>query len=189
MKLNKMLLLFFYTGIVYTCQSEYTGLVQKELATNIKNDSIFHNIRFGNTKKEFYEVCWNLNKNGIATHGPNNSYVQTILLPKDSTKTTEKISMLFYAKFSKENIIRAMDVKFSFVAWAPWNKELQSEKLIPRIIDTLLKWYPGNDFIEVKDNILVKVDGNRQIQLLRESDRDVSVIIEDLEYKYNNIKK
>ena len=52
-----------------------------------------------------------------------------------------------------------------------------------------MKWYPGNPFIKVKDDILVKVDGKRQIQLLVESDRDVSVLIEDLEYKFNNLKE
>ena len=82
-----------------------------------------------------------------------------------------------------------MDVKFSFVAWAPWNDDLLADKLLPKVKDTLMKWYPGNPFIKVKNNILVKVDGNRQIQLAQESDRDVSVLIEDLAYKYNNLNK
>ena len=159
------------------------------MAKNKNNDTIFHNLKFGQTKKEFFEICWELNKNGIATHGPSNSYVQTFLYPKDSTKLTEKMRMLFYAKFNDNNIINAMDVKFSYVAWAPWNEDLKANKLLPKIKDTLMKWYPGNEFIKVKDDILVKVDGKRQIQLQVNSDRDVSVLIEDLEYKFNNLKE
>ena len=58
-----------------------------------------------------------------------------------------------------------------------------------RIEDTpAYKNYPGNDFIKVKD-VLVKVDGNRQIRLKQESDQDVSVVIEDMEYRYNKLRK
>ena len=45
----------------------------------------------------------------MATHGGNNQNVKIILQPEDSTKTTEKINMLFYPKFSPENNIIAMD--------------------------------------------------------------------------------
>lgn len=186
---NKTIIFTLCIFIISSCQSEYTKLVKKELASGKKYDTIFHNLRFGNTKKEFYQICWDLNKKGIATHGENNSYVKTILEPTDSIHKTKKIVMMFYAKFNPKDIITAMDIKFSYLAWAPWNKDLQSEDLIPILQDTLLKWYPGNPFIKLKNNILVKVDGNRQIQLQQESNRDVSVLIENLEYKYNTLVK
>ncbi|REE83321.1 hypothetical protein BX611_0610 [Lutibacter oceani] len=186
--LNKVFL-FLLILSVFSCQSDYTKLVKKELASGKQYDSIFHNLKFGQTKSDFFKICWGLNEEGIATHGPSNNYVQTILKSQDTTNSTEDIRMLFYAKFNPENIITAMDVKFSFVAWAPWNDDLLADKLLPKVKDTLMKWYPGNPFIKVKNNILVKVDGNRQIQLAQESDRDVSVLIEDLAYKYNNINK
>jgi hypothetical protein len=191
MKLNRFskIVMLFSILIIYSCQSDYTKLVKKELASGKKNDSVFFNLKFGQTKDHFFETCWNLNKKQILTHGPNNGYVQYFLNPKDSTKTTEKMRMLFYAKFDPDNIITAFDVKFSYVAWAPWNTDLLADKLLPKIQDTLMKWYPGNSFSKVKDDILVKVDGNRQIQLKVESDRDVSVIIEDLSYKYNKLNK
>ncbi|RIA10750.1 hypothetical protein OE09_2624 [Flavobacteriaceae bacterium MAR_2010_72] len=170
------------------CQSEYTKLVKSELSSNKQNNSIFHDLEFGQTRSDFYEICWGLNKRGIATHGPSNNYVQTFLEPKDTTQTLKKIRMLFYAKFNERDIITAMDVKFSYSAWAPWNKEMQGDKLLPIVQDTLMKWYPGNPFMKVK-NALVKVDGNRQIKMFQESERDVSVLIEDLEYKYNTLVK
>lgn len=189
MKLNN----FFKTAllaiiiILSSCQSDYTKLVKNELESGKVNNSIFHDLEFGQTKKEFFEICWNLNKEGIATHGPNNNYVQTILYPQDSTKTTEQIQMLFYAKFNPDDIITAMDVKFSYLGWLPWSEKFGADNLIPTVQDTLMKWYPGNPFIKTKKNILVKVDGNRQIQVKKESEKDVSVLIEDLAYKYKNL--
>lgn len=190
MKLNRLkkLGIFLVIILVCSCQSEYTKLVKSELASGKTYNSVFHGLEFGQTRKEFYEICWNLNKQGIATHGGKNENVQTILYPKDSTQKTKKIKMLFYAKFNPDDIITAMDVTFSYVAWAPWNKDLESDDLLPVIQDSLMKWYPGNTFMKVK-NTLVKVDGNRQIQLKTETDRDVSVLIEDLKYKLNHLKK
>ena len=187
--INFNLALIALVLLVSSCQSDYTKLVKKELKSGIHKDTIFHGLKFGQTKGDFFRICWDLNKKKIATHGPDNSYVQTILYPQDSTQITKKIRMLFYAKFSSDDIIRAMDVKFSYVDWAPWNTDLLSDKLLPKVQDSLMKWYPGNEFMKVRDNILVKVDGNRQIQLAIDTDRDVSVLIEDLSYKINHLKK
>lgn len=186
MKYNKIIKGGFLLGMLflYSCQSEYSKLVRKELASNVKNDTLFNNLRFGNTKKEFYEICWDLNKKGIATHGENNNYVKKYLMPTDSVNRLKIIKMLFYARFDSSDKITAMDMKFSYSAWAPWNKDLLADALLPVLQDTLLKWYPGNSFMKMKNGISVKVDGNRQIQIKKESDRDVSVLIENLEYKY-----
>ncbi len=183
---NNLIMVFLFI-FVSSCQSEYTKLVKDELAKGIKNDSVFYELKFGQTKAEFFDICKKYNQKRILTHGPNNSYVQSFLYPKDTTDTTHKMRMLFYAKFNPEQKIVAMDIKFSYVAWAPWNEDLHADALLPKVKDTLMNWYPGNTFISVKDNILVKVDGNRQIQLKQESNKDVSVLIEDLEYKYNTL--
>lgn len=180
-------ILFFVLLSASSCQSEYTKLVKKELASGVKKDTVLFDLKFGNTRKEFYEICWNLNKEGIATHGGNNSYVQTILGAKDTLNKAKKIKMLFYAQFNKQNIVTGVDMKFSYSAWAPWNKYLESDKLLPAIKDTLLKWYPGNSFLKFEKGVFVKVDGNRQIQLKIASKEEVSVLIEDLAYKYKTL--
>lgn len=173
---------------LFNCESEYTKLVKSELSSGKKNDTIFFDLRFGNTRQEFYKICWDLNKKELVTNGPSNNYVQVMLESKDSLETYKSIQMLFYGKFNSDDILTAMDLKFSYEAWSPWNKDLQADKLLPVVQDTLLKWYPGNHFMSVK-NVLVKVDGNRQIQLKQESDKDVSVLIENLEYKYETLTK
>ena len=185
--LNKALL-FIITLLVFSCESEYTKLVKNELDSGVKNDEVFYGLKFGQTKSDFFKICWDLNKKHLVTHGGNNNYVQKMLYPQDSTKHIEKIVMLFYARFNPDDIMVAMDLKFSYEAWAPWNKDLQADKLLPVVQDTLLKWYPGNLFMKVK-NVLVKVDGNRQIELKQVSDRDVSVLIKDLEYNYKTLVK
>ena len=172
--------------LIFSCQSDYTNLVENELDSGVKHDTMLYDLKFGDTRKEFFKKCWELNKKGIATHGPANNYVQVFLNPKDSTNTVDKISLLFYSTFNENDITTGMDMKFSYVAWAPWNKELQADKLLPVVKDTLMKWYPGNKFMEVNDRE-VKVDGNRQIKIFQESDRDVAVIIENLAYKYEKL--
>jgi hypothetical protein len=189
MKFNKfnIIALVFSIALLISCQSDYTKLVKKELASGIKHDTVLFDLSFGNTRKEFYQICWDLNKNGTATHGENNNYVKTILGLKDTLNKVKKIKLMFYARFSKKDMIRGLDMKFTYTAWAPWNKELTAEKLLPSVKDTLLKWYPGNPFLKLKQDILVKVDGNRQIQLKIASDREVSVLIEDLSHKYKKM--
>jgi hypothetical protein len=189
MRFNKfnIITLVFSIALLISCQSDYTKLVKKELASGIKHDTVLFDLSFGNTRKEFYQICWDLNKNGIATHGENNNYVKTILGLKDTLNKVKKIKLMFYARFSEKNMIRGLDMKFTYTAWAPWNKELTAEKLLPSVKDTLLKWYPGNPFLKLKQDILVKIDGNRQIQLKIASDREVSVLIEDLSYKYKKM--
>ena len=78
--------------------------------------------------------------------------------------------------------------QFYFNAWSIWNKKLQADKLVPVVMDTLKKWYPGNDFIKVplkKDStqIFVKIDGNRRITIKPLDDnRIVKAKIDDLRY-------
>lgn len=180
-------LMIFLVIMMSSCQSDYTKLVKRELASGKQNDSIFYRLKFGQTRSYFFKNCWELNKQQLLSQGPNNGYVQAFLHPQDTTDRVHDIRMLFYPRFDPNDKIISMDVKFSYVAWAPWNKDLHADKLLPRVKDTLLKWFPGNKFMKVRDSILVKVDGNRQIQLSEGSDRDVSVLIEDLNYKLNKL--
>jgi hypothetical protein len=173
---------------VSACQSEYTKLVKNELASGKRNDSIFYNLRFGNTKTEFFKICKDLNRKHLVKQGPSNTNVQALFNPRDTSEVFQKIKMLFYGVFNSDNIMTGMDVEFSYEDWALWNKDLYADKLVPVVQDTLMKCFPGNPFMQVKGS-LVKVDGNRQIVLKQKSERDVSVRIEDLEYKYKTLLK
>ena len=81
-----------------------------------------------------------------------------------------------------------LDMKFYYDAWSLWNKSLHADQLVPVVQDSLMAWYPGNEFIEVtlkKSNkqVFVKVDGNRQILIETPNDtREVDVRIDDLRF-------
>lgn len=180
-----LLLLILLVGC---SESKYSKLVKTEMAKNIVNDSLVFEMKFGQTRQEFYDQCWKLNNKGIITHGPNNNFVQYYLPQKEGDSSINSIKMLFYGIFDKEKIMRGMDMRFSYNAWSLWNESTHSDKLITVVKDTLQSWYPGNGFIEVtmkrsKKDIFVKVDGNRRIiiePLI--NTKDVDVRIDDLRY-------
>lgn len=192
MKYNKIFFLasiLLMTLFATSCQSEYTKTVNKEAEKGVPNDSLVLGMAFGNTKKYFYDQCWQLNNQGLVTHGPNNRSVQHLLSKSGKDKNLTAINMLFYGDFNENNIMIGMDMEFSYKAWAPWNKDFTSEKLLPVVKDTLMNWFPGNEFILLKldkmpKETYVKVDGNRQILTYVKGKKDVVVKIEDLKYKY-----
>lgn len=103
---------------------KYEKLVKKELARNVREDSLFLGMKFGMTSKEFYAHCWELNKKGLLTDGNNN----TAVLYKLDKELSHPASMNFYPDFHENKIYR-MKTDFSYNAWAPWNKQLFADSL------------------------------------------------------------
>ena len=87
-----------------------------------------------------------------------------------------------------KKIMRGMEMRFYFTGWSDWNKELSSDILLKQIKDSLIDWFPGNDFFKVdfKNNLSteVKIDGNRRILAFKQNSKDVAVRIEDMSGKY-----
>ena len=185
LKMSRYIIPFIAILLIASCQqSEYEKLIKNEMSKDVVHDSIFLGMNFGQTKQDFFDKCWKLNSKGLVTHGPNNQFVSYVLPIKEGDDTTKSIRMLFYGLFNDDKIMTGMKLQFSYQAWSLWNKS----KLVPVVMDTLKKWYPGNDFLKVdskksQDDILVKVDGNRRI-IIRPLDdtREVKVIIDDLRY-------
>ena len=170
-------------GILFLCLTiigvgcyvdPYANLVKKELARKERMDSLFLDMKFGMTSKEFFTQCWELNKKGVITDGTNN----TSVLYKIPTALKYPASMNFYPDFYQDKIYK-MRVSFQFDAWAPWNKQLNSDSLMPRVLDLYRSWYPGNDFMKLTDpkrgTIYVKVDGNRRIVVGKSNEVQVNV--------------
>jgi hypothetical protein len=160
---------------------KYERLAAKELATGKRTDSLFLGIYLGMPVKDFYTYCWQMNKKGLVMDGYNNNYV-LYKLHRDELKHPG--SMNFYPDFLNEKIYR-MRVIYQYDGWAPWNKPLSSDSLLPDIIKLYKNWYPkGNDFIRVDDakkgTIYVKVDNNRRITIGRYDDMYVKADFTDL---------
>lgn len=189
LKITKFIyLLTFCIGLISCNKSDYTKLVKSEMSKNIEHDSLFLGMTFGQTKQEFFDKCWKLNSQGLVMQGPNNQFVAYNLPLKKGDSLTKSIRMLFYGIFDEKKIMTGMNLQFSYNAWSLWNKSLQPDKLVPVVQDTLIKWFPGNDFLKVnikknEKDLLVKVDGNRRIIIKPIDDnREVKVRIDDLRH-------
>jgi len=188
--------------IIVSCESDYSKLVKREFATGVKNDSLFFGMKFNDSKTEFFDICKDLNEKELVTHGPNNKFVKHVM--KSNGDDDSDIQMLFYGIFDKDGMkvfdkdkkMTGLNMRFSYSGWSPWNKHLNTSKLIPKLKDTLKKWFPGNDFIkvdieEIKKKTFIKIDGNRQIKMFALNDEVVAVKIENLDEKsgYNDVAK
>lgn len=158
------------------------------MAKGVVYDSLLFDMKFGQRKQEFFQKCWQLNQKGIISNGPGNESVKYMLPQQSETNSEQNITLLFFGDFNENKIMTGMDYQFYYNAWSIWNKKLQSDKLVPVVMDSLKKWYPGNDFIKVplkKDSteIFVKVDGNRRITIRPlDDDKIVKAKIDDLRY-------
>ncbi len=176
-----LVILLAFAGCV---QSDYTRLVKSELAKGIRNDSILLGIKFGDTRQDFFGRCFDLNKQHLVTQGPSGLKVQYLL--SDSLVNMEKpnkIRLLFSPFFDTEEKIAEMDLEFSYLGWAPWNKNLQSDSLKVKMMELIMLWYKGNNFIEAKvgdEYIPVKLDGNRRVLVHIKDAQSVTIRVQDI---------
>ena len=175
-----ILLLFLMIG----CNSNsYEKTIKKELARGIKIDSMPFGLKLGNSKKDFYDRCWELNKSGVVTQGPGNAYARHYMEPKE--EKGKRIDMLFFGIFDKYDKMTGMKMEFSYTGWSPWAKDYQAEILKEAIEDTLMKWFPGNDFKDVDieiDDVFAsyKIEANLKFKLFKIDDRQIGVRIEQI---------
>ena len=166
---------FFF---LYACKHSYYDIEKRELNTGVRNDSIFFDLHFGMDRKDFYDRCWELNKQGIVKEGPSNSSV--IYSIKEGVRYN--VEMLFYPKFH-ENKVYMMLTTFTYEGWAPWNRDRFSNFLLEDVKQLLESWY-GGSFLAVEDGndekLYVMVQGNRRITISIIDDRDVRVRFTDL---------
>lgn len=159
------------------CKSDYEKMVERELNSGVRHDSLFLGLYFGMTRDSFYEHCFGLNRQGLVTNGPQNNTVLYAI-----KGYSQPIDMNFYPDFNRDKIWR-MRVYFNYEAWAPWNKMLYAEKLVPETLDLLGKWY-GPGFLSLKTPegkpLWVKMDGNRQLLLVIQDEKMLRVEISDM---------
>ena len=156
----------------------YERRLKKELASGIRYDSLFMGITFGMTQKEFYEQCWDMNKDSIIKQGSANMSVQYDIIEELQHPAT----MNFYPRFDSGKIFE-MPVRFIYNGWAPWTKELSPGNLAKDV----KSWYEdiyGKGFISVthpfNGTAYTKIDGNRRITIYVENDLYVWAIFTDL---------
>lgn len=169
----------FLLFILWGCQQdhEYHRRMKEELASGIRYDSLFLGLSLGMVQRDFYGHCWELNKKGLIRQGSGNT---TVLYEMKELK--EPADMNFYPSFY-ESKIWEMPVKFNYVAWAPWNKQLSSDSLLIDVLQLFKKEY-GSDFMEIKHrkwgSAYVWLHGNRRISLFKIDEQFVMAIFTDM---------
>ena len=168
---------------VLSCEqkSDYHRMVERELASGVRQDSLFFGLYLGMTSKDFYTHCWELNKQGLIRQGASNTSVYYRI---DDFKYPA--GMDFYPVFYKDKIV-SMPIMFTYDGWAPWNRRLFAEHLKKEVLVLMEEWY-GPGFLEIENpdpiglrgNAFVKVDGNRRISVYNLDDTIVRVDIVDL---------
>lgn len=153
-------------------------MLEAELASGQRHDSLFLGLALGMDRKDFYAICWDLNKAGQMTQGSNNLSARYFL--NEGLKAPAYLD--FYPTYNGDTISE-MPALFVYKDWAPWNKALSSDSLLVDVKQLLERWY-GPGFIEIKNkakgDLWVKVDGNRRIKFHKQEPNQVKMIITDM---------
>ena len=165
--------------LLYSCKEKYDyyAHVQEEMESGVRNDSLFLGYYLGMSQQDFYDHSWELNKQRKVKQGQFNRSVEYQI-----TDQEERIQMNFFPTF-ENGAIANMPVVFTYTAWAPWNKELWSDKLILHVRDILEDWH-NIKFELVRDKngtpCFVNVSGNRRIIINLQDDQKVNTVYSDM---------
>ena len=165
--------------ILTGCGNSYYDMEARELAKNIRDDSLFFGLYLGMPSKEFYTQCWQLNKTGLIHQGSMNTTVYHKI-----KHFKYPAAMEFYPSFWEDKIFE-MPLTFSYDGWAPWNKHLFADSLKLEVLHLMEEWF-GKGFLEIKNpdptggNAFVKISGNKRISIYNFDDHQVKADIVDL---------
>jgi len=145
---------------------------------NSQYDSLFLGVSLGMKAKDFYDHCWQLNKEKVVTHGPTNQSVEYAF----DIEPGIKVYMRFYPYFYKDMIYQ-MPVTFTYDRWAPWARDYHADKLIEKIIPMLNNWYGGEFQSKVdprKGRVYARIDGHRRMFVFVKDEQYVQLVITDI---------
>ncbi len=177
---RSMSLLMIIVTVINGCspKSKYERRLKEELASGIRNDSLFMGLYLGMPEKDFYTHCWELNHKGLIRQGPKNTTVEYQM--KNELKYPA--SMNFYPSFI-DGKIAEMPARFLYNGWAPWNKKLSADSLQTDVLRWFKKKY-GDNFIKVdhptRGSAYIQINGNRRITVFKENEMDVWAVFTDM---------
>src|SRR5690625_2912608 len=147
-------------------RTPYEKMLQRELDSGIRQDTLFLGYYLGMPKQEFFDHSWELNQRKIVR---GDSFVRYRLKGYSNDAT-----MIFYPDF-KVGRIHRMPVEIQFDAWAIWNRELYSDIFTVEVLDNIREIY-GSALIQAVypgagKSVWIEIDGNRRIAVYRHDDR------------------
>lgn len=177
----RSLILALFCLFFLACKDRYTSLVDRELASGQRHDTLFLGLKLGMPQKAFIDTCWQLNRRGLIKHG-----IEVLTVCHEmGSEFSHPATMNLYPEFTKNGQIREIPIIFKYDDWQPWRKELAIDSLRSEVIGWFEKTYGGNRFerfdLKKTGEVWVKIDGNRQIILARHRDMEkIKAIITDL---------
>jgi len=174
-----LIIIFCFTCFVHTGCKNGSDL---NIAFDNQLDSVHMGVRLGMERQAFYDHCWDLNKQGKnITQGHNN----TSVMHSDTINFAYPVEINFYPEFNEENKAYILPVRYEYRSWAPWNKEVYADKLLPEVISLMKKSY-GEPFLQkIIDGKLFwyKYDSPRLITIYADDDHYVFVKFKNERYK------
>ncbi|MEN2283776.1 hypothetical protein AAGF08_16650 [Algoriphagus sp. SE2] len=174
--LNILFSLLILSTFIQSCDSSIFDSSEDNLS---KSDSLFLGFYLGMPQKDFFDLCTELNKQQKITQGPGGS---TNVEYRIVDEYDSEISMRFFPTFIDEKVFE-MPVIYSYVAWAPWNRQYWAENLLPKVLEKYKLTY-GDDFEllnhPTQGKVYYKIDGKRRINLFVKDEQFVQAVFTDL---------
>lgn len=171
-------ILISFLAISCNSDTEYQAIVEKELAKEARNDSLFLGYHFGMTRQEFFDHSWKLNSQKIVMQGNRSASIRY-----DLDNLRYRAQKNFYPEFYEGKIYK-MPVRYMYNGWAPWNRKYWADSLKKDVLAEFRDKYP-NRFIEMSHPELdvpahIMVDKNKRIAIYELDNKEVMVDYADL---------
>ncbi|WP_202795640.1 hypothetical protein [Algoriphagus machipongonensis] len=162
--------------VFQSCESSFLNSSEDNFS---ESDSLFLGFYLGMPQKDFFDHCTELNKQQKITQGPGGS---TNVEYRIVDEYDSEVSMRFFPTFIDEKIYE-MPIIYSYVAWAPWNRQYWAESLLPKVLEKYKLTY-GDDFEllnhPTQGKVYYKIDGKRRINLFVKDEQFVQAVFTDL---------
>ena len=157
----------------------YDDLKIESLETGIIHDSLFLGMYFKMPRDDFYNYCYEKNREGVFTHGQGNMSVAYDL----GDQLSHPATLNFYPRFNpREKWISGMNTSVHYKDWAPWLKDRFAQPLMDDFAPVLEEWF-GKSMVKVtKDGkpFYYILDGNMELTMTPLDDQMVDISITDL---------
>ena len=176
--INRIIVILLLTTAISCGQrAEYDRLIDRELASGEKNDSLFLGLRLGMTQDEFFDHCTELNRQQLITQGNRGLTVKYWV-----SDLKHPATMYFYPGFYNGRIYK-LPGYYEYDSFTPGPvSPYSSDSLQIDVLQMYTKIY-GDEYVTIshstKGDAFILMDGNRHITIFKVDDRRVGVVFKD----------
>lgn len=164
----------------------YRDLLRSQAQLPSSQNNTILEIRFGQSKADFFQYCWKMNAQKIFFNANGN---QNVIFKMDSAFKSE-VSWKFFPEFRNDRIVK-LNAVLNYDNFAPWNSSSSADSLLKDIISVFSNWYGKSHFLVLQDSSgekkLVKIDSNRLISIWKMNEKDIAVQFTDVTLSDNKL--